>query len=74
MITFELTDLEKACGVTLADAQREARRGLIRNGNLCLDPSIPPALAGAAARLRLAGPAEYVGHNGVGQPVYKATR
>lgn len=68
---FVLTDLERACGVTMDDVMRERRRGYVTsNGEFIGGMYAGPALAGAAARLALGGPVEF-SHLSSGCPVYR---
>ena len=66
---LELSDIERACGVTLEDVARELPRVLMRDGR-CITRDIAPALAGAVARAALGGPAQFAGLNALGLPVY----
>ena len=72
MTTYKhtLTDVERACGVTLEDVARELERGTFREGGqtFVVDADLPPALAGSVARAAFAGePVEYVGRTMLGR-------
>lgn len=71
--THALTETERSCGVTLTAVAKLLPRGLfIADGNKFVLPAgTPPALALSTARCAFAGAAEYVGHNALGQPVYR---
>ena len=75
---FTLTDIERACGVTMEDVRRVRRESYVFDGGRAVAVSwdVPPALGTAAARLALGGPAGFVGRNPRGQSVYRtcATR
>ena len=68
---MELTGIEIACGVTLEAVAVELPLGLfVRDGDaFMVSKSAPPALAGAVARVALAGPVEF-SHLAFGCPVY----
>lgn len=72
MTAFELSATELACGVSMADVDREACRALVTSDgeHIVLDPNISPALAGAAARKRAGGPVEFLWFNHARMPVY----
>lgn len=68
-----LSDIERACGVTV-DAVRATRaRALIfaDGTKVALDANTPPALAGAAARLAFGAPVRFAGLNPFGMPIYE---
>lgn len=72
---FALTDIERACGVTLADVRSARNDAYIYHGGqsypaVVLPRYCPPALAGAAARMALGGPVEF-SHLSEGMPVYR---
>lgn len=67
---FELTETERACGVTLADVVRERARALVRGGLVVVGDGVSPALAGAVARLALGCPVEFAGLTSSGFPRY----
>jgi len=69
---FTLTATEVACGVDLPSVERESCRALLtRDGDFAvLDPKISPALAGAAARMKLGGPVRFLYFNFARMPVY----
>ena len=68
---LELTEIEIACGVTLEAVAVEFPLGrLVRDGDaFMVSKSASPSLAGAVARLALAGPVEF-SHLAFGCPVY----
>ncbi|MDF2506327.1 MAG: hypothetical protein K0Q52_186 [Microbacterium sp.] len=73
--SFALSAVEVACGVTL-DAVVDARaRGTVTldgTGTRFTAPAnVSPAVAGAAARMTFGERGEFVGMDGVGQPVYR---
>lgn len=75
---FTLSDIERACGITLADVRKARRDALIYHGGqtypaVALPRYCPPALAGAAARMALGGPVEF-SHLAGGMPVYRLAR
>ena len=70
--TLVLTEVEKACGVTLEQVAELLPKVLVRQGKVIFPTYVGPALAGATARCALAHPAEYVGLNSLGHPVYVA--
>lgn len=74
MYQHTITDVEKACGVTLEDVARKLPRGLfIDNGAAFITDAIGAALAGSVARCAFAGkPATFAGMNALGMPVYRA--
>ena len=74
-MSFALTATEVACGVTVEEVERIAARGYVSEGGqkIALDP-VGPALAGAAARLRLGGEVAFLGFNQLDQPVYGRMR
>ena len=75
---FTLTDIERACGVTMEDVRRVRRESYVFDSGRAVAVSwgVPPALGAAAARLALGAPAGFVGRNPLGQSVYRtcATR
>lgn len=71
MADFVLTPLEVLCGVKLEEVERVAARALPLDGGLVVLDDIGPALAGAAARMKLGHRAHFVGFNSLGQPVYQ---
>ena len=72
--THTLTELEIACGVTLADVARELPRGVFReNGDtFVVSADCGPALAGSVARCAFGAPAEYVGRTLLGHAYARA--
>ena len=70
---FALTDIERACGVTMEDVRRVRRESYVFDGGRAVAVSwdVPPALGAAAARLALGGPAGFMGRNQLGQGVYR---
>ena len=68
---LELTEVEIACGVTLEAVAVELPLGrFVRDGDgFMVSKSASPALAGAVARVALAGPVEF-SHLAFGCPVY----
>jgi len=67
-----LTELELACGVTLADVARELPRAYMPNSSTVVLPAgLSPALAGSVARCAI-GACEYAGLNELGLPVYRS--
>lgn len=70
--THTLTELEQACGVTLADVARELPRAYMPDSlTVILPDGLAPALAGSVARAAI-GTCEYAGHNTLGLPVYRS--
>lgn len=69
--TFTLTDIERACGVTIEAVTLARRVGLVfDNGtSFMAKRHEAPALAGAAARMALGGPVDF-SHLTAGCPVY----
>lgn len=59
MFTLELTDLEKACGVTLADVAALRPKGAFIGAFFYLPGDTPPALGRATACAAFGGPAEF---------------
>lgn len=71
--THTLTELERACGVTLTDVARELPRAYMPDSfTVILPDGLAPALAGSVARAAI-GACEYAGHNAIGLPVYRST-
>ena len=69
---LELTEGEIACGVTLGQVAELLPKVLMRRNELVILPKLtPPALAGATARCAFGAPAEFVGLNMLGQPLYR---
>ena len=75
---FTLTDIERACGVTMEDVRRVRRESYVFDSGRAVAVSwgVPPALGAAAARLALGVPAGFAGRNQLGKSVYRtcATR
>lgn len=71
--SFILTEIERACGVTVEDVLRTRRESYVfDNGRaVVVSGDVPPALGAAAARLALGGPASFVGRNQLRQNVYR---
>ena len=69
--SLELTEVEIACDVTLEAVAVELPLGrFVRDGyGFMVSKSASPALAGAVARVALAGPVEF-SHLAFGCPVY----
>lgn len=75
---FTLTDIELACGVTVADVRKARKDAYAYHGGtpdaaVALPRYCPPALAGAAARMALGAPVEF-SHLSSGMPVYRLAR
>lgn len=73
-----LTELERACGVTLDDVARELPRGVFRNSHafphFVVSADCGPALAGSVARAAYAGaPVEYMGRTRLGHAYRRAS-
>ena len=73
--TMELSEIERACGVTLeAVAEHLPRVYVFGCDSVAVPAGLSPALAGAVARCALAGPVEFVTINrSTGFPVYRRT-
>lgn len=71
---FTLTDLERACGVTLKDVARELPRGTFRENDtvFIVAADIVPAIASAVARCAFNAPVEYQGKTLLGRAYVKA--
>lgn len=66
-----LTEVERACGVTESAVMVARARGAVVRHMFLAPANTPPAVAGAAARLALGGPAEFSHINtATGYPVY----
>lgn len=72
--TFTLTDIERACGVTIDQVRAARARALLhmtRDGlRVVVDRDMSPALASAVARMALGAPAMRHGANALGFGVY----
>lgn len=67
--TFTLTDIERACGVTMDDVHAYAATSYVTDDMAVIDRYASPAQAGAAARYLLAASARF-SHLAHGCPVY----
>ena len=74
MSPFALTDLERACLVTTEEVERLAGRVHVTENGLAVVEATSPALAGAAARMKLGGEVEFIGFNTLGLAVYARSR
>jgi hypothetical protein len=68
---FILSDIERACGVTLEDVRAFALTSTITDGMAVIDQHATPAQAGATARYLLGAPVDF-SHLAMGAyPVYR---
>lgn len=74
-IDHELTEIEIACGVTLAQVAELRPKGLfiLEGTRFVLPADTAPALGTAVARFAFGALAEFAGLNQLGQPVYRQT-
>lgn len=71
--TLELTEIERACGVTLEQVADVMPRVLVRDGHVFLPANTPPALGKAVARCVFADkPHTFTGLS-LGMPAYRLT-
>ena len=69
--TVELTEIERACGVTLDQVAEHLPRVAVRGDRVFMPPELSPALAGAVARAALGGPVEFIRINTLGLLMYE---
>lgn len=72
-MTFQLSDVEVACGVTVdqVEAVRATAYVMHDGQSVAIAKDTGPALAGAAARMALGAPVEFDAINVFGNPLYR---
>lgn len=76
MPEFQLSEVEVACGVTVEQVRAVRIKAYIMHDkqSVAIPKDTGPALAGAAARMALGGPVEFVAINIFGNPLYRLDR
>ena len=69
-----LTDIERATGLTIDRVEELAKLSTVRNNRAIMPYYATPAECGAVSRMLLGSSTEYVGHNGMGLPIYRPTK